>query len=254
MTATLKTNSTVTSKKPLLFLLDYDGTLTDFKKDPNRSFLSPRARQVLVKLQKKHAVVIVTGRNLDRLYEVSGLKSFPAVGTHGFETRYLPRGLRFTSQAVEKKYRLEASAIWKRVKDLHLQYPGIHIEKKPFSSTLHYRGTNLSLKETQKLEWEYKRLCLQAITTKLWKFQSGKQMVELMPRGFSKANAVKKLLAYYPEHFPLFAGDDIGDIPTLGLVKKKGLAIAIGNRIPQSAQNLHFDKPRQLIAWLGTQL
>src|ERR1700722_877820 len=93
---------------PLLFLLDYDGTLTDFKKNPRDSRLSPSARALLYRLRQKFPVVIVTGRYADSLIELSGLKDFSIIGTHGFEARDLPQDLRFASLPLEKRYRKEA--------------------------------------------------------------------------------------------------------------------------------------------------
>src|SRR5690349_15064562 len=69
----------------LLFLLDYDGTLTDFKKNPDHSRISPATRSLLFRLQKKHPVIMVSGRYVDSLIKVSGLKGIPMIGTHGFE-------------------------------------------------------------------------------------------------------------------------------------------------------------------------
>jgi trehalose-phosphatase len=159
-----------------VLFFDYDGTLTDFKKDPNRSLLPASTRKLLQQLRRKHTIVIVTGRNLDRLYEVSGLKGFPAVGTHGFECRHLPAGLRFASAAQQKKYRRESLALWKAVQDMASSVAGVHIEKKPFSSTLHYRGANLSPQAQEDLVHEYVRRCRKVMTPGLWTLQRGKKM------------------------------------------------------------------------------
>ncbi len=234
----------------LLFLLDYDGTLTDFKKDPNQSRLAPSTRALLYQLRKKHAVVIVTGRYVAALTRLSGLKNFPIIGTHGFEAQNLPGRLRFASLSQEKQYHREAAAIWKAVKDLHQTYPGIHIEEKPFSSTLHYRGTKLSPAVIKQLEKEYIQLCRKNITGRLWSFQKGKSMVEVMPRGFSKGIAVRKLLKQLPDHLAVSAGDDIADISVFKAIGKKGLKVAVGGRIPKKYYDLKFKSPRQLTAWL----
>lgn len=245
-----KTNVFFNKQKRFLFLLDYDGTLTDFKKNPDQSLLSSATRKVLETLRLKHPVILITGRNLDRLYQVSGLESFPAVGTHGFESRHLPPGIQFAPLFLRRKYKKEATAIWEKVKDLHKLYPGIHIEKKPFSSTLHYRGTQFSLRETKRLIKSFIALSRKGITPDLWTVQKGKKMIEVMPRGFSKGKAVKRLMEYYRGYQPLYAGDDTADIPALRAVKRKGLAIAIGPRIPAVHYDLHFDSPTRFIAWL----
>ncbi|HTA77669.1 MAG TPA: trehalose-phosphatase [bacterium] len=240
----------IPASRSLLFLLDYDGTLTDFKNDPNHSRLVPATRAVLYQLRKKHAVVIVTGRYVAALTRLSGLKNFPIIGTHGFEARNLPGGLRFASLSQEKRYHREAAAIWKAVKNLHRAYPGIHIEEKPFSSTLHYRGAHLSPTTIKKLEKEYIHLCRKSVTAGLWSFQSGKSMVEVMPKGFSKGRSVRKLLKKLPNHFAVSAGDDIADISVFKALGKNGLKVAVGSRIPRKYYDVKFKTPRQLTAWL----
>jgi trehalose-phosphatase len=238
------------SGRPLLFLLDYDGTLTDFKNDPKHSRISPSNRALLYRLHKKHPVVIVTGRYVDSLIRLSGLKKFSIIGTHGFEARNLPGHMRFASLSQEKRYHQEAAAIWKAVKNLHRAYPGIHIEEKPFSSTLHYRGANLSPKKINKLEKEFIQLCRKSVTAGLWSFQSGKSMVEVMPKGFSKGTSVRKILKQFPNHLVVSAGDDIADISVFKAIGKKGLKIAVGNRIPRKHYDVKFESPQQFTAWL----
>jgi trehalose-phosphatase len=236
--------------RSLLFLLDYDGTLADFERDPKQSRISPPTRALLYRLRKKHPVVIVTGRYVDALTRLSGLKNFPIIGTHGFEAQNLPGRLHFASLSQEKCYRHEAASIWKAVKSLHQKYPGIHIEEKPFSSTLHYRGAKFSPGTVKKLEKEYIQLCRENVTAGLWSFESGKSMVEVMPRGFSKGNSVRKLLKQFPNHLAVSAGDDIADISVFKAIGKKGLKIAVGNRIPRKHYDVKFKSPQHFIAWL----
>ena len=76
-------------------------------------------------------------------------------------------------------------------------------------------------------------------------------MIEAMPKGFSKGKAVRKILEKYPGHFPLYAGDDIGDISVFRVLGKKGLRIAVGQRIPKIHSDLRFGKPADFIKWLG---
>ena len=75
-------------------------------------------------------------------------------------------------------------------------------------------------------------------------------MIEAMPKGFSKGKAVRKLLEKHPGHFPLYAGDDIGDISVFKVLGKKGLRIAVGHRVPKNYCDLRFEKPRDFIKWL----
>jgi trehalose-phosphatase len=237
-------------KKPLLFLLDYDGTLTDFKKNPEHSRISSSTRTLLRRLQRKHTIIMVTGRYADSLFKISGLKNFPVIGTHGFEARNLPEGLRFATLSQEKLYRKEAAQLWNAVRHLHRRFPGIHVERKPFSSTLHFRGSNFSKKQTDQLLLEFKALYRRAVTPGLWTLQNGKKMFELMPKGFSKGKSVRSLLKRFPNHLVIYAGDDIADISVFKTLGKRGLKIAIGKRIPRKYYDLKFNSPRTFLSWL----
>jgi len=240
----------ISQKRPLLFLLDYDGTLTDFKKNPEHSYISSSTRTLLRRLQRKHTVIMVTGRYVDSLLRISGLKNFSVIGTHGFEARNLPKGLRFASIAQEKLYRKEAARLWYAVRHLHHRFPGIHIERKPFSSTLHFRGVNFSKKQTHQLLLEFKALYRRAVTPRLWTLQKGKKMVEVMPKGFCKGKSVRSLLKRFPDHLVIYAGDDTADISVFKVLVKKGLKIAVGKRIPRKYYDLKFNTPREFLNWL----
>jgi trehalose-phosphatase len=240
---------TLSQKKPLLFLLDYDGTLTDFKKNPEHSLISPATRTLLRRLQRKHKAVIVTGRYADSFYKISGLKNFPVIGSHGFESRNL-KGLRFASPAQEKLYRKEAFELWKAVRNLDHLFPGIYIERKPFSSTVHFRGMAFSQKQADQLFSEYKKIFLRTVTSRLWTLELGKKMIEALPQGFSKGKSVKALLNRFPNHLAIYAGDDIADISALKVLGKKGVKIAVGKRIPWKYYDLKFKNPPEFLNWL----
>jgi len=236
---------------PLLFLLDYDGTLTDFKKDPERSFLSPRARKVLLRLRHRHPVVMVSGRHVKGLEKVSRLKGFPIIGTHGFEGVRLPHGLRMASRARERLHAKEAKALWRGLVPLAEAFPGLHLERKPYSSTLHYRGVALTPQQVAMIHRRFVSIFNSTVTRKAWTLMPGKKMIEAMPKGFNKGKSVRKLLSFFPGHTPIFAGDDLTDISVMKVLPKKGLRIAVGDRIPTRHHDLRFASPAGFIGWLG---
>jgi trehalose-phosphatase len=234
----------------LLFLLDYDGTLADFTHNPEKSHLAGKDRALLNRLSRKFPVILVSGRYAVSLRKVSGLRSIPIAGTHGFESSRLPQGIRFATKQQEKRYRREALELWKAVKGMTRSFPGIHIEKKPFSSTLHYRGLDLTAGEEKALWQEYRKRFASVITPKAWELHPGKKMIEALPKGFSKAGAVAKILKAYPGYLPIIAGDDRADLLAMRVVGKKGLKIAVGNRIPVREIDLQFPSPPAFIRWL----
>jgi trehalose-phosphatase len=236
--------------KHLLFLLDYDGTLTDFKKNPEKSPLSPRIRNLLRRLRQKHPVILVSGRNTEGLIKVSGLKNFPMVGTHGFEGKNLPKSIRLSPFKLRQTLKKEAFQLWKALQVLRNRYPGIHIERKPYSSTLHYRNLGFSARKVRRLHSDFVFLFNKTVARGLWELQEGKNMLEAMPRGFSKGRAVQKILKKFKGFFPIYAGDDMTDMTVFKILGRTGLRIAVGHRVPRKYYDLKFDSPRQLIAWL----
>ncbi|HVZ80591.1 MAG TPA: trehalose-phosphatase [bacterium] len=237
--------------RPHLFLLDYDGTLTDFERDPERSLLSPRAKKVLQGLRKRYPVIFISGRYLKSLRKVSGLPHFPMVGTHGFESRNLPKHLRLASPAQERFYAKEAQGLWKAVQPLLRRFPGIHIEHKPYSSTLHYRGVALSPAQVRSLERGFRAIFRRSVTLERWDLMAGKMMLEAKPRGFNKGKAVKKIVRHFPDHRVVYAGDDITDLSVFKSLGKKGLKVAVGTRIPKRYSDLRFPSPKALLEWLA---
>jgi trehalose-phosphatase len=234
----------------LLFLLDYDGTLADFTHDPEKSNLSNSRRKLLQKLGRRYPLILVSGRYAASLRRVSGLKKLPIVGSHGFEASRLPMGLRFATPTQENLYQREAGLLWKAVKDMTLLFASIHIEKKPYSSTLHYRGIQLKKGQEKAIWREYRKRFKKVTTPAAWELHPGKKMIEALPKGFSKAKAVDKILKAYPGYLPIIAGDDQADLLAMRVVGKKGLKIAVGERIRGEEIDLRFDNPPQFWAYL----
>jgi trehalose 6-phosphate phosphatase len=237
--------------QPHLFLLDYDGTLTDFKRNPERSKLPAQAQRVLRRLSRKHPVIFISGRFLKSLRKVSGLPHFPMAGTHGFESRNLPRGLRLATPAQERFYGREAQRLWSGLQPLFKRFPGIHIEHKPYSSTLHYRGLPLTPRQVRDLERDFRALFRQSVTPGHWDLMKGKKMLEAKPKGFDKGKAVQKIVRHFPKHRVVYAGDDITDISVFKVLGKKALRVIVGDRIPSRYSDLRFKTPKALLRWLA---
>jgi len=235
----------------LLFLLDYDGTLTDFTNDPEKSNISPAVRNLLRRLRNRFPAILISGRYIKGLERVSRLHGFPMVGTHGFEAKRLPGGLRFASRTLERRFRKEATRLWRAIQVLQRQYPGIHIERKPFSSTLHYRGIQLAPSQVRQLHRDFRKIFKATVTHRLWTLQDGKRMIEAMPKGFSKGKAVLKILKKFPDRFPIYAGDDMTDITVFKAMGNRGLRVAVGHRIPTQWCDLRLESPKEFVHWLG---
>ena len=75
------------SDKSLLFLLDYDGTLTPIRESASLADLSKENKDLLNKLSKKPncSVAIISGRSLEDIKNTVGVKGIIYAGNHGLE-------------------------------------------------------------------------------------------------------------------------------------------------------------------------
>ena len=115
-------------------------------------------------------------------------------------------GNSFPTRKQEGHYRREALRLWRSVQDLPRVFPGIHIEKKPFSSTLHYRGMKLTAGQEKRIWKVYRERFNRSVIQTGWELHPGKKMIEALPKGFSKAGAVARILKAYPGYLPTWPG------------------------------------------------
>jgi trehalose 6-phosphate phosphatase len=125
------------------------------------------------------------------------------------------------------------------------------LERKPYSSTLHYRGAGLTPRQLEEVRRRFIATFRSIVTRAAWTLMPGKMMIEAMPKGFSKGKSVRKVLGLFPGHTPIFAGDDLTDLSVMKVLPKKGLRIAVGGRIPKRHYDLRFASPAGFIGWLG---
>lgn len=235
---------------PFLLLMDYDGTLLPLKRHIHQSYLPVATRRLLARLANRHQVVLVTGRDLGDLRRIAGpLRGIGKVGTHGLEVEGLP-GLRLASPTRLKRLERDAAGISKAVTSAYGRTPGVHVQVKRYALSLHYARDLAGKKGERNFRAGFRRLVRRHGTAGLWQFQGGKAMIDLRPRGFSKANAVRALKRLFPTHPVLFAGDDLSDLPALKAVGKRGIRIGIGRVVPRKACDLWFPTPGSFTGWL----
>src|SRR5690554_6930794 len=70
-------------KKPAFFL-DYDGTLTPIVSKPEQARISQEMKDILARLAENYTVAIITGRDMDDVKQMVGLKNLIYAGSHGF--------------------------------------------------------------------------------------------------------------------------------------------------------------------------
>lgn len=182
--------------RPLLFL-DFDGTLAPIVADPAAAAPHPAVPDLLAALAEAHEVVVVTGRDLEALGRLLGVR-VRAVGLHGAE-----RG--WADGEVEQQAGSEHADLLRDLRAAVPEVDGVVVEDKGAAFAVHYRHAP---------DWDVARLALEQWAevvpdglTPIW----GKAVVELRPAGVSKGTAVTEIAAAHPDRTPVYLGDDVTD-------------------------------------------
>ena len=210
----------------MCLLLDIDGTLLDFADSPRLVAVDDELTELLNRAAAATdgAVALVSGRSLAQIDELFAPAHWPAAGLHGLERRdatgRIHRANLDASQIDAARHRFEQIA-WR--------YPQVEVEDKGLAVALHFRrapelGTNLT-REVQEI--------VDALGGN-YRVQPGSCVLEITPRGASKADAVEAFLEERPFAGlqPLYAGDDLTDLAAFEAVERLGgWTVAVGDRV-----------------------
>ena len=217
----------------ILLLFDYDGTLTPIVARPEDALLSDEVRERLAALAAHPRCIagIVSGRSLA---DLSGLADVPGLiyaGNHGMEIQ--GPELEFTHpQAVAARAALEL--MQSMLTDSLAHVPGIIVEDKGLTLTVHYRATPEPLAgEVDSLVTEVAKPYAESGQLRLTR---GKMVVEVRPAiPWDKGKAIEKIreVCHSRESgnrpFPVYFGDDRTDEDGFRAVQGMGgLAVFVG--------------------------
>jgi trehalose 6-phosphate synthase/phosphatase len=192
-------------------VLDYDGTLVPFAKQPQQAVPPQTVLDLLTALASdtNNRVALISGRsaeNLDRWF--GKVPQLCLVAEHGAE-------IRTQSASKWESLRPQAATDWKPTVMPILEHfvdrtPGSFVEEKKYALVWHYR-----MAEPEFGEWLANELVsmLEAMLaeTELRAFR-GEKIVEVKPVWANKGEAIERLLRDFPDpDFILAAGDDRTD-------------------------------------------
>ena len=205
----------------LLLATDFDGTLAEVVADPDRAAILPEAERALRQLNGALSLIaVISGRgtgDLSRRLPIRGLKLLGDYGLEDPSRSDLDAIAAFALEIVELTAR-----------------PGIRMEVKPASISVHFRdapAAGPALLEELKPLTERRRLQL----------RSGRLVAEIMPGSANKERALSKLIEEIRPGAVVWCGDDSGDRGCFELVG--GLKIphlAVGVDSPEAPPGL-FD-------------
>jgi len=196
--------------------LDLDGTLLDLAPRPDQVIVPGGLCDTLRHLRDalNGALAIVSGRPLSEIDRLLGDLKPTAAGEHGAVIRYPNHEVLDYSAAI-KPPAIWIAALHRSVKN----WPGVIIEEKCYSIAVHFRLAPERAESVATLMG-----ALVAQDTAHFELLVAHQALEIKPRGVSKADVVRQLMAVTPfkTRFPVFVGDDVTDLDGMAAAQRLG--------------------------------
>ena len=235
----------------VLLLLDYDGTLTPIVPSPEDAVLPEGVRQSLQTLaaHPRYVAGIVSGRSLDDLAVLAGISGLIHAGNHGMEIR--APGWRFTHPgAIAARGTLDHAR--QSLSDALIHIPGIIVEHKGLTLTVHFRATPdaLSGEVDAIVEATTQRQVLEGEL----RLTRGKKVVEVRPAvPWDKGKAIEKIREECGgSPFPVYFGDDRTDEDGFRVVQDMGgLAVFVGQSRVGTVALHQLESPGEVAEVLG---
>ena len=222
--------------------LDVDGTLIELTDSPLDTHADPGLKTLLGEVAERlgGAVALVSGRSIGYLDTLFAPLRLPAAGLHGVERRQASgrmQGASFVDAQLDRARTALAALV--------MAHPGTVLEDKGRTIAVHFRMAPEREAEV--------RHALAAIAKPLgsnYHIQEGNMVLEIKPRGFTKATAIKAFMAEPPfsGRTPVFVGDDLTDQDGFQMVEDHGgISIAVGDRV---RGQFHLENPAAVRSWL----
>jgi trehalose 6-phosphate phosphatase len=234
------------SGRPLL-LLDYDGTLAPFRKERDKAVPYPGVTELLTALQNggRTRLVLVSGRSVREVPHLLRMNPFPEIwGSHGWE-RQLADGTYSIEKLTSNARRgLDVAHAAARETD------GLdHLEVKPVSLALHWRGVDARLSESLKTTTvQHWTSIADRYGLQMHSFDGG---VELRVPGRDKGYAVRSLLAEMgPETPTAYLGDDLTDEDAFAALGTAGFAVLVRSEHRPTRADVWLRPPEDLLEFL----
>ncbi len=230
-----------------VLFLDYDGTLAPFTTERDKAFPYPGVRSLLDQLLElpSNRVVIISGRAVDALTPLLGLRTNPEIwGSHGLE-RLLPDGT-YVSHPLDDQALQAIADAESVVSSLNL---GDLTERKPAGLALHTRGLGIGeargIIERVLSKWNP---LVESSDLSIHDFAGG---IELRFSQTNKGHAVGTVLAEFSEPPPAaYFGDDLTDEDAFRVLKGKGMGVLVRHEYRRTEADVWVTPPDGLIQLL----
>lgn len=206
-----------------LLATDVDGTLAPIVEDPAQAAVPDQGREALAALDGRlGSLAVITGRPVARAAEMlrahrPGLEHLVLLGLYGNEC-YDPTSGQLQipePPAVVGRARRDLQDAVDRAIEENPELTGAMVEDKSSSVALHTRRARDREAAWQLLAPVARRLGKDLALT----VEEGREVVELKAFRTSKADALNRLVAQHHPQVLVMCGDDLGDLPAMGVVQ-----------------------------------
>lgn len=238
----------IVSSRHTLLLLDYDGTLTPIAPSPELATLPASTRSLLRKLSRhsRMTVAVISGRALNELRRLVGVRNLIYVGNHGLE---IWQEGRRTGVMVPRPCREAVTRIRSRLAALAADIPGALVEDKGMSISLHYRLVPIRL--VSHLKGMFRREILPLVLSSGLTVLHGKKVIEVRPGiNWTKGHTALSLMKQIRRRsvLPIYIGDDRTDEDAFGALTG-GITIRVGTH-RRSKAHYYVRDVKEVMAFL----
>lgn len=223
------------SGRPLLLLLDYDGTLVPFAPDPALARPDEALLALLDRLEARPdcRTVIVSGRSGEDLARLFGGRPLRALALHGAQV--LEPGRPVQERIDLRAARERARALLRACAPLR-SIPGVILEEKGAALCLHTRACRP--RDEREAIRRFRDIVESAGDDGTLAWLEGSKVIELRPRGADKGSGALWLLERLGGGwFPLYVGDDATDEDAFRALASRGVTVGVGApRYPSAAR------------------
>ncbi|VAW26806.1 Alpha,alpha-trehalose-phosphate synthase [UDP-forming] / Trehalose-6-phosphate phosphatase, partial [hydrothermal vent metagenome] len=230
--------------KKRLILLDYDGTLVNFRANPNSARPTKAVYSTIEKLckEQKNKVVIISGRDKETLGKWFGSYKIDLIAEHGAWHKSVEgEWVQFNHLNVEWK-----TSLTPLIQQFVDRTPGSFMEEKNYSLAWHYRKTDPGLAEIRK--HELIEQLSHFITGKSLQVMEGNKVLEVKNDEINKGKATLRLIKNNTFDFILAIGDDHTDEDTFKALPDNATTLKVG--FSETAAKYNINAVENVIALL----